>query len=67
MLIERKALATRILTFRTDEAAYQRLRELSRALNVSPSVAMRLAVSTLLRKQERVRATTLRELLNDGA
>jgi len=67
MLIQRKPIAVRNLSVRTDIEAYQGICSLSEMLNSSPSVLLRLAIADLLRKQARVGATHLAELIAEDA
>jgi predicted transcriptional regulator len=63
MLIERKPTAVKILSVRTDQEAFERIHALSKSLDISPSVLLRLAISDLLCKQARIGAKNLSELM----
>jgi hypothetical protein len=63
MLIQRKPTAIKTFSVRTDEEAFEGIRSLSSAINVSPSTLLRLAISDLLIKQRKVRAKNLAELM----
>ena len=65
MLIQRKPTAVKIFSVRTDQKAFERIQALSESLDSSPSVLLRLAISDLLRKQARVGAAKLSDLLTD--
>jgi hypothetical protein len=65
MLIERKPTAVKVLSVRTDLEAFEKIHALSDSLDSSPSVLLRLAISDLLRKQAKVGATKLGDLMRD--
>ena len=66
MLIEKsKATAIQTLSFRVDDEGYSGIQKLSDAVNTSPSVLLRLALSDLIDKQKRLRANTVKELMNN--
>ena len=66
MLIERQEpIATRILSVRTDEEAFERMQSLAESLGTSQSVLLRAAISNLLAKQKKMKAKNLRELLSN--
>jgi predicted transcriptional regulator len=66
MLIEKsKPTAIQTLSFRVDDEGYSGIQKLSDAVNTSPSVLLRLALSDLIDKQKRLRANTVKELMNN--
>ena len=66
MLIEsQEPIATRILSVRTDEEAFERMQSLAESLGTSQSVLLRAAISNLLAKQKKMKAKNLRELLSN--
>jgi predicted transcriptional regulator len=65
MLIQRKPIAVKVLSVRTDLEAFERIQALAESLDISPSVLLRLAISDLLCKQARVGAKNLSELMTE--
>jgi post-segregation antitoxin (ccd killing protein) len=63
MLIQRRPTAVKTLSVRTDLEAFEAIRSLSEAISVSLSTLLRLAISDLLIKQEKIRARSLTELM----
>jgi hypothetical protein len=64
MLIERpRPIAIKTLSVRTDREAFEGVHALSNTLDCSPSVLLRLAISDLLRKQARVGANNVSDLM----
>jgi predicted DNA-binding protein len=67
MLIQRQPTAIKTLSVRMDIEAYEGIHELSKAINSSPSTLLRLAIADLIQKQKRLKARTLRELIQHEA
>ncbi len=63
MLIEQKPIATKSLSVRMDEEAFNGIRSLANSVNKSPSIILRVAIFDLLQKQKKLRANTLIQLM----
>jgi predicted transcriptional regulator len=66
MLIERKAVAVRTLSCRTDEEMYTRTIELAASLRTDPSTIMRLALAHILERADKQHSKSIMELTPDA-